>query len=338
MPAPYQPPFTITPRQLMLVAEICERIGRWGGRELALSPQLRKVSRIQSIQGSLAIENNSLSIVQVTAILEGKPVIGLPREIQEVKNAIECYDRITAFDPASEADFLTAHGIMMKALADDAGFLRAGGVGIYRGEQLIHMAPPAERVPFLVADLFQWSASTDLHPLIASCILHYEIEFIHPFSDGNGRLGRFWQSLALSRWHEKLAFLPVESLIRDRQANYYVALGKADQLAEATPFVDFMLEIILEALAKNPASDQVSDQVSDQAISLVKAFGNDSKLPSGELLERLGLRHKPTFRKNHLNPALAAGLIEMTEPDSPRSPTQSYRLTDRGENLLHSHT
>ncbi len=334
MPTPYQPPFTITPRQLTLVAEICERIGRWGGRDLSLSPQLRKANRIQSIQASLAIENNSLGIDQVTAIVEGKRVLGSMREIQEVRNAIECYDLLPTWKPESVEDFLAAHGHMMKALVDHAGGFRAGGVGIYRGEQLIHMAPPAERVEHLVGDLFQWLAKTDLHPLIASSILHYEIEFIHPFSDGNGRLGRLWQSLSLSRWHPELAYLPVESLVRDRQTEYYEALGAADRAAEATPFVEFMLTIIRETLETSPMSDQASDQVSDQVKSLLKAFGNGASLTSDELIRRLGLRHKPTFRKNHLNPALASGVIEMTEPDSPRSPTQRYRLTAVGRRII----
>lgn len=334
MPAPHHPPFTLTPRQVTLVAEICERIGRWGGRGLPLSPQLRKANRIQSIQASLAIENNSLGIDQVTAILEGKRVLGSMREIQEVRNAIECYDLLPTWKPGSVEDFLAAHGVMMKALVDHAGMFRPGGVGVYRGEQLVHMAPPADRVEYLVSDLFQWLAVTDLHPLIASSILHYEIELIHPFSDGNGRLGRLWQSLALSQWHVNLGYLPVESLIRDRQAEYYEALGAADHLAEATPFVEFMLRIICETLDANPASDQVSNQVSDQVKSLLKAYGSDGELTSDELLRRLGLRHKPTFRKNYLNPALAAGTLEMTEPDSPRSPTQRYRLTEAGKLMI----
>lgn len=334
MSTPYHPPFTITPRQITLVGEICERIGRWGGRGVSLSPQLRKANRIRSIQASLAIENNSLGIEQVTAILEGKRVLGSMREIQEVRNAIECYERLPDWKPESVEDFLTAHGLMMKALADHAGMFRLGGVGVYRGEQLVHMAPPAERVEHLVGDLFQWLAGTDLHPLIASSILHYEIEFIHPFSDGNGRMGRLWQSLSLSRWHAGLAYLPVESLIRDRQSEYYEALGASDQLAEATPFVEFMLTVIRETLDAAPVSDQVTDQASDQVKALLKAFGHDADITSDELLRRLGLRHKPTFRKNQLNPALASGLIEMTEPDSPRSPTQRYRLTSAGKRLI----
>jgi Fic family protein len=334
MPTPYHPPFTITPRQLTLVAEICERIGQWGGGGLTLSPQLRKENRIQSIQASLAIENNSLSIDQVTAILEGKRVIGSMREIQEVRNAIECYDQLPTWKPESVTDFLAAHGLMMKALVDHAGMFRPGGVGIYRGSKLIHMAPPAERVEHLVTDLFHWLGQTDLHPLIASSILHYEIEFIHPFSDGNGRLGRLWQTLTLSQWHPNLAYLPVESLIRDRQAQYYEALGAADRLAEAAPFVEFMLTMIRETLDTPMPTDQVGDQVTDQVKSLVLAFSKKPELSTDELLGLLNLRHKPTFRANYLDLSLQLDLVERTQPASPRSPSQRYRLTTKGKQLL----
>lgn len=335
MSSPRNPPFTITPRILGQVAECCERVGSWrGGQELSLSPQLRRENRVRSIQASLAIENNSLSIDQVTDILDGKRVIGLPREIQEVKNAITCYDQLGSFDPTSVADFLKAHGILMQALADDAGTFRSGGVGVYREGQLIHMAPPADRIPQLIADLFTWFGGTDLHPLIASSILHYEIEFIHPFSDGNGRMGRLWQSLALTRWHPELAYLPVESVIREHQSSYYAALGEADRKAKATPFVEFILDAITESLKIHPHTDPASDPVSDRVKSLLKAFLSDSeKLAAEEVLRRLKLRHKPSFRKNYLHPALADGMIEMTEPQSPHSPTQRYRLTPRGKRM-----
>jgi len=324
------PPFTLTPRILGQVAECCERVGSWrGGLGIAMSPQLRRENRIRSIQASLAIENNSLSVDQVTAILEGRRVIGLPREIQEVKNAIACYDQLANFDAASVEDFLKAHGIMMQALADDAGHFRSGGVGIYRGSQLIHMAPPADRVPHLIADLFSWFASTDLHPLIASSILHYEIEFIHPFSDGNGRIGRLWQSLALTRWHPELAYLPVETVIRERQAAYYDALGAADRAAEATPFIEFILDAINESLDSRTTSDPPSDPASDPVSRLVAVFKTGETLSIQTMMERMQLRHRTYFRRTFLTPALASNRLEMTMPDSPHHPTQRYRLTNR---------
>ena len=332
MPKPQAPPVTLTPRILSLVAGICEKVGRWTG-EGPVSPRLRRENRIRTIQASLAIENNSLSLDQVTAILEGKRVLGSPREIQEVRNAIECYDRFSDWKAASLEDFLAAHGIMMRALVDHAGVFRHGGVGIYRGSQLVHMAPPADRVEHLVGDLFRWLETTEHHPLIASSVLHYEIEFIHPFADGNGRMGRLWQSLALASWHGELAWLPVESLISERQSEYYAALGAADRLAEATPFVEFMLTAIRDALEILPSSDPVNDPVSDPVKLLLQHLGNSEELAAAALRERLNLKHKPAFRKNYLNPALASGVIEMTHPGSPNSPVQRYRLTPKGRRL-----
>jgi Fic family protein len=334
MSAVYQPPITLTPRIISLVAEVGELVGGWKALgTFAASPRLRRENRIRSIQASLAIESNSLSLEQVTAILEGKRVLGNPREIQEVRNAIECYDDFGKWKAASVTDFLAAHGIMMRALVDGAGHFRRGGVGIYRGDQLIHMAPPAERVRHLVTDLFRWLETTEHHPLIASSILHYEIEFIHPFADGNGRMGRLWQSLSLAAWHGGFAWLPVESLISERQAQYYAALGESDRLADSAPFVEFMLAAIRDAMVRVPQTDQVSDQVSDQVRSLIRGFGKDREMAASGLMERLDLRHRATFRKNYLNPALALGLIEMTDPGSPKSPVQRYRLTERGRVL-----
>ncbi|MCW1923055.1 Fic family protein [Luteolibacter arcticus] len=336
MPTPHQPPFTITPRIVALVAEICERVGRWTGegRE-AVSPRLRRENRIRTIQASLAIENNTLSIEQVTAILEGKRVLGTPREIQEVRNAIECYDRFGDWQATSAGDLLVAHGIMMKALVDEAGGFRRGGVGIYRGDKLVHMAPPADRVEHGVRDLLRWLETTDHHPLVASSILHYEIEFIHPFADGNGRMGRLWQSLALASWHADLAYLPVEHLISERQADYYAALGEADRRADASPFVEFMLSALRDAFDSLPTSDQVNDQVNDQVKSLVRHLSGSEEVTAAELMRRLDLKHRPSFRKNYLHPALVSGWIEMTDPSSPRSPAQRYRLTARGRRQKH---
>jgi hypothetical protein len=185
-------------------------------------------------------------------------------------------------------------------------------------------------VPALVDDLLAWLRKTDEHPLVASSVFHYEFEFIHPFQDGNGRLGRLWQTLTLSAWKPVFAMLPIESIVRDHQQDYYAVLGQADRAADATGFIEFMLKAILHAIKE---SDQVSDHVSDQVIRLVDVMGTSARSAS-DIMAELGLAHKPTFRKNYLNPALAAGLIEMTSPGSLRSPNQKYRLTARGEHLI----
>ncbi len=311
---------------LALTAEIGERVGHLSAlHEGAWTPQLRRGNRIRTIQASLAIENNTLSIEQVTAVLDGKRVLGLPREIQEVRNAFSAYEVMPEWQPSSRENLLAAHALLMHGLIDDAGGYRRGGVGIYREERLLHMAPPANRVPQLMDDLLAWLSRCELHPLIASCVFHYEFEFIHPFADGNGRMGRLWQTLILSQWRAILAYLPVESVIREQQDAYYEALALSDKAAEATPFVEFMLAALRQALLEGVAGDQVSDQVSDQVARLLQALPSGEALKASELMQRLGLAHRPTFSNNYLKPALVAGLIEMTDPASPRSPAQKYR-------------
>lgn len=270
----YQPPFSITPAILQQVADICELLGRWSvTADAALSPRLRRDNRIRTIQASLAIENNTLSLEQVTAVIEGKRVLGLPREIQEVRNAFAAYEHLVDWRAGRIDDLLAAHGMLMAGLADDAGAFRAGGVGIYRGRELVHMAPPPGRVPHLMVDLLVWVARADVHPLIASCVFHYEFEFIHPFSDGNGRMGRLWQTLILSEWQALLAYLPVETVIRDRQADYYRALGEADAAADATPFVAFMLQALLAAMREavtQIGSEKSSEKSSEKILACLR--------------------------------------------------------------------
>ena len=217
----YKPPYTITPEILNQVAAISEAIGRLTvltDRTQAL--RLRQINRIRTIHGSLAIEGNTLSEAQITAILEGKRVIAPPREVQEVRNALAAYDRFETWRPEAEKDLLEAHRLLMSGLIDEAGIYRHGGVGVMAGRQVIHVAPPADRLGQLMGDLFRWLAATDAHPLIASSVFHYEFEFIHPFADGNGRMGRLWQSLILARWKPLFADIPVESLIFEHQAEY----------------------------------------------------------------------------------------------------------------------
>lgn len=314
---PYHPPFTLTQHLIDLVSRISEALGRWATMESAISPRLRRENRIRSIQASLAIENNSLSLDEVTAILEGKQVRGLPREIQEVKNAIAAYELLETLKPSSQRDFLAAHAALMQGLADDASRFRSGSVGIYQGQRLVHMAPPAERVPHLVKDLRAWVKDTDFHPLLASAAVHYEIEFIHPFSDGNGRSGRLWQTVVLAKWKPQLAFLPVETVVHDRQSAYYKALAASDQQADVAPFAEFILQALLDAVLASAKNDPVDDQVSDPVKRLLSAIHPSEAIGIQKLMLRMGLAHKTYFRRNYLKPALEAGLLTMTQPDSP---------------------
>nr|WP_223281685.1 Fic family protein [Xenorhabdus griffiniae] len=247
----YQPPYTITPDILNRVVEIGELLGRWSMQAETSSPVLRKENRIRTIQASLAIEHNSLSTEQVTAIINGKRVLAPARDIQEVRNAILTYEKLPDWHSSRMTDLLAAHRLLMTGLVDCPGQLRGGDVGIYQEKQLIHMAPLASQVPRLVGELLTWLQQTAIHPLIASSIFHYEFEFIHPFTDGNGRMGRLWQTLILSEWRPELAWLPVETLIHYQQQDYYQVLRECDRTSDCTLFIDFMLEKLAEALKES---------------------------------------------------------------------------------------
>ena len=258
---PYAPPYSLTNALLSQVAAIAELVGMWkASNNNQLVPHLRKGNRIKTIQASLAVEQNTLTVEQVTDVIEGKTVLGLPREIQEVRNAFNAYEKMQDWDPHSIDDLLTAHGLLMYGLIDDAGHLRSGGTGIYQGKQLVHMAPPASQLPRLIGDLMTWLKQTDAHPLIASAAFHYEFEFIHPFSDGNGRMGRLWQTVLLHQWQPMLAYLPVETVIKHRQEQYYQLLGEADASGDCTNFISFLLQAIhdslQEAITKQPSEEK----------------------------------------------------------------------------------
>ena len=247
----YTPPFKITSRILNLVAEISAKIERYAILlEQDTSLRLRKANRIKTIHSSLAIEGNELSEGQVRDIINGKDVVAPLREIQEVKNAIATYDLFPTLNPFDEKDLLRAHSTMMQALIDNAGRWRTGGVGVFGETGCVHMAPPAERVPALMSDLFDWLKNADDHLLIRSCVFHYEFEFIHPFIDGNGRTGRLWQSLILTQLHPLFAHLPVENMVFSNQQAYYDAITASTAAGESTPFIEFMLSEILATLAR----------------------------------------------------------------------------------------
>ena len=239
----------MTDRIVNLVAAISEQIGRITVLSHGiLNPHLRKENRIRTIHSSLAIEHNSLSLEQVTAILAGKRILGNPNEIREVKNAYDAYELMLTLNPYSVKDLLKAHELMMAGLIKENGSFRQGDVGVFDGNVVIHVAPPARLVPQEIQDLFDWYQKSELHPLIKSAIFHYEFEFIHPFADGNGRMGRMWHSLLIGRWNEIFYWLPVEELIRNRQQEYYDALGKSDHEGDSASFVELMLEIFLDTL------------------------------------------------------------------------------------------
>ena len=333
----YKPSFQLTNEILNIVSSICMLVGNWTAtNSRQLSPQLRCGNRLRTIQASLAIENNTLSLEQVTAVLAGKKVLGLPHEILEVRNAFNAYDNLAYWQASNPTHLLSAHKLLMHALVDDAGHYRSQGVGIYREKQLIHMAPPANRVPILMKDLLNWLNTTDYYALIASCIFHYEFEFIHPFSDGNGRIGRLWQTLCLSQWQTMFAYLPVETVIKDQQAKYYQALSLSDKTSDSTPFVLFMLKALLSSIeeAQSSSREQVSDQVSDQVKRLLLWLNNKAPQKQSLIMQGLTLKHRPTFKKNYLSAALDASYIKMTEPDPPKSPKQKYYLTQLGENII----
>ena len=246
---PYEPPFERNDNTDSLCMEIAELVGSLSPQApLAKSPTLHRELRIKTIHSSLLIEGNRLDKGAVTAILDGRRVLGDKHDILEVENAKRAYDLIPELDPFSLDDLLLAHRTMMEGLVPEAGRFRSGNVGVFDGENLIHTGTPAKYVPQVMKDIFGWLGSTSMHPLPASCVFHFEFEFCHPFSDGNGRTGRLWHTLLLSRWRPVLAWLPVESTIRRRQADYYAALAQSDAAGSSEIFVEFMRECIRDAM------------------------------------------------------------------------------------------
>jgi len=329
----YVPPYTITDKTVNLVSNITEIITKITINDnMSNNPRLRRDNRIRTIHASLAIENNSLSLDQVTDIINGKRILGAPDEICEVKNAFEAYNKLLEMNPYSVKDMLLAHKVLMKELTKEAGIFRSGGVGVFAGKQLVHMAPPADQVPNLIKDLVDWAKKAEVHPLIKSCVFHYEFEFIHPFSDGNGRMGRMWQTLLLYKWKSLFSWLPIETLIRERQDEYYKVLGECDHSADSGKFVEFLLKAIFDSLCEITDTEQVVEQVTEQVEKLLAVIG-DNEYSTKELMELLGLKHRPTFRNNYLLPALKLGYIEMTIPDKPNSSKQKYKKVLDGVKL-----
>ena len=260
-----KPPFEITNTIINRVAEIAELVGKLTStNQLSTNPTLRKANRIRTIHGSLAIEQNILNLEQVTAVLNGKQVLAPPKDIAEVKNAYEIYERLDELDPYSVDDLLTAHGIMTKGLIKESGVFRSRPVGVVDQEgHILHFGTLPQYVPDLVMELLGWVKNSDVHMLIRSCVFHYEFELIHPFADGNGRVGRLWHTLLLSKWNPAFAWLPVESMIHAHQREYYAAINTANGAGESTAFIEFMLSTIKASLID---AIRTSDEMSDGKI------------------------------------------------------------------------
>ena len=250
----YKPPFTITNSILSHVASVSEKVGRITVMSnMENKPHLRKNNRIKSIHSSLKIEANSLSLSQVRDVINGKLVLGEAKEIQEVKNAYNAYEKIAEIDPYSIEELKKFHGIMTKYIVEESGDFRSGEEGVFNGEECIFMAPPARFVPQLMNELFDWmkEVKDQMHPLILSSVFHYEFELIHPFADGNGRMGRLWHTLLLSKWNPIFAWLPIESIIHDNQSEYYNAINVSNNNGNSTVFIEFMLSVIKQALQES---------------------------------------------------------------------------------------
>ncbi|MDR1847034.1 MAG: Fic family protein [Bacteroidales bacterium] len=275
-----QPPFEITAKTTNLIAEIAELTGQLqGAGEYKRNLHLRKVNRLRSIQSSTAIEGNTLSIEQITAIIEGKRVLGSPQEIKEVQNAYETYESIMNFNPFEVKDFLMAHKLMTTELIKEAGKFRSNNVGVVSHKGVVHLGANPQFVPNLINDLFLWAKQSDIHPLIKSSVMHFEIEFIHPFSDGNGRMGRLWQTLVLSKWHDIFAWIPTETIIYENQQEYYNVLERAEKTANSTEFIEFMLEIIKTTIKELPTKkftdifpDKITDKLTKTELEFLKTI------------------------------------------------------------------
>ena len=324
----YKPPFTITNEILSYVSSISEKIGRIAATSnLESKPHLRKNNRIRSIHSSLKIEANSLSLGQVRDVVNGKLVLGEQKEIQEVKNAYAAYEKISEIDPYSISELKKYHGIMTKYVVEESGSFRQGEEGVFKGDQCIFMAPPARMVPQLMNQLFFWlkEAKDSVHPLILSSVFHYEFVFIHPFSDGNGRMARLWHTAFLSKWKPVFEYIPIESQIEKFQDEYYEVIAKCHVEGVSTHFIEFMLsqiDGILDDISVQMSED--NEQLSEYVKKLLDVMEYDVPYTGKVLMEKMGLKSKEGFRRNYLRPATELNLIHMTIPDKPNSRNQRY--------------
>jgi Fic family protein len=322
----YKPPYEINTSILNKVASIMKMIGHFSSVNNFMSqPLLRRKNQIKSIHSSLAIENNQLSESQVKDLIQGKLVMGPQKDILEVQNAIKVYEQIKEIDPYAQNDLLKYHQLLMTSLISDPGLFRKGQIGVFDEGSPIFIAPPAERVPALIDDLYDYLNHYDENVLIKSSVFHYEFEFIHPFSDGNGRMGRLFQTCLLAKEEELFYYLPIESIIKKNQQKYYDAISKSNQEGSSTIFIEFMLDAIIETLNETLKQlDIEKESLSAQAKKSLHVFEEGVPYSTVELMEKVGLKSRSSFKKNYLDPLLDSGMIEMTIPTKPMSRNQRY--------------
>ena len=324
----YIPPFTITDTILNLAVNISEKAGMITAyHSFDAKPHLRRNNRIRSIHSSLAIEANSLSLGEVKDVIDGKTVIGLEKEIQEVKNAYAAYNMIGSFDPYSLKDLQKMHGVMTYLILQDSGVFRRHNEGVFDGDRCIFMAPPPEFVPSQMEALFGWlnESRNNVHPLILSNVFHYEFVFIHPFTDGNGRIARLWQTALLEKWKPIFQYLPIESGIYEFQDEYYQSISSSHIAGNSDVFIEFMLRMIDLTLER--ALQQITDKdafLSKELQKLLDIMEYDVPYSAVQLMEALKLKSRDSFKKNYLDPALKKELITMSLPDKPTSRNQTY--------------
>lgn len=322
-------PYTITNKMLELTGSIMEKVGRLDNyNNLNKMPVLRRINRIHSIHSSLAIEANSLSFNQVKSVIDGKLVIGNKKEIQEVKNAYKAYEMIKDVDPYSIKDLLKVHACMTFLNVNESGKFRSGDEGVFdENGNCIFIAPKPEYIEKLMNDLFNWmkEKTEEVHPLILSSIFYYEFVFIHPFSDGNGRTARLWQNVILSNWKEIFEYVPIESQIKKYQEEYYEAINNCNKVGSSNLFIEFMLDMINKELNNllNNTENEIT-HISTYVTKLLEVMDYNIPMTLCEIMKKLGLKSKDSFRDNYLNPALDNGLIKMTLPDKPTSKNQMY--------------
>lgn len=328
-----EPPFQITPAILDLVVRISRKIDSLEGAIFhERNLRLRRQNRIRSIYSSCAIEANSLSFVQVSDIVNGRRVVGQKKEIEEIKGATEAYNELSHVDPYSIDDFLKMHAVLTNGTVPESGKFRTVGEGVFAGDRLIFMAPPPEFVPEHMQNLFAWMSRNkdSVNPLILSSVFHYEMVFIHPFKDGNGRMARLWQTALLGNWNELFFWMPIETRIHKSQEDYYRTINLCNSQGDSTAFIEFMLRMILMSLEDVDFEIKETTPIINSRISrMLELMDPDRTYSSSELMRMLDLSSQPSFHRDYLRPSLDQGLLSMTEPDNPKSPNQRYRLTGR---------